>query len=1155
LLLLYIPPTHAQALTVGKPNALQCDSLSTPLGDDTKKPLFSWKLQDGRFGAKQTAYRILVASNPDLLKTSPLHANKNKDAVWDSGRVESDRSTGILYGGQALTAETRYYWRVQVWDKDGKSYPLSDISWWETGLLDSDNWLGKWISYEDFELRNLRQAEAIWVTNGALQKYEGRTDSRHDFRVALDVAKEVRSGVLYVTGEDTVAAWINGNQILDAEPLPPWGRTPWRTYKRREITAQLHVGRNVLAVEITRHAARQQSHTPMSATLCLEMTTGGHAVVKTGAPGWKTQLNAQGEWYTTGYAKWYSTGYDDAGWAEPVAYTPERDPFGAPDKIGSPLPTGPVVALRRTFRVVKPVVSARLYATALGAYKFSINGKPVGDQVLSPGWTDYRRRVAYQVFDVSSLVQAGPNAMGAYLASGWYSTPLEWIGQGNNYGTSPNALKAQLRIQHTDGSVEWVATDESWKADDSPIVFAEIYDGETYDARRLQPGWDTDSFPDANWHPVAVTHPQEPDIVWQSFQPIRATDVLTAKSVTSPTPGVLIYDFGQNLAGVARIRVQGRTGTDIRLRFAEALHPDGTLYVDNLRNAKATDHYILAGNGLEEYQASFTYHGFRYVEVSGLPDNLGLNAVKAVVLHTDAPLTAQLKTGNPMVDQLWSNILWGQRSNFVGVPTDCPQRDERLGWAGDAQVFWRTASFNFDLTAFSRKYAADLRGTQVETAMYGIYAPGTGKPNPGFAPGWSEAGVIVPWASWIQSGDTKIVQENWTSMEAYLAAIQAANPSYLWKNNAGIDFGDWLAPEGTTSQDLIATAYWAYDAKLMEQMAHAIGRNDEDKYAKLFENIKAAFVRAYVSQDGSVGAARSSPESDTSTSRPRDRVETQTGYVLALHMNLVPESLRPLAAKKLVDRIAGNGWSLATGFLGTPYLLGVLADSGHADVAYRLLMNTELPSWVYMVEHGATTMWERWDSDQELGSPDMNSFNHYAYGAVGEWLYRYSAGIDTTPADPGFHTIVLHPNFDGRLGSVDFSYESAYGTIHSAWTVRTNNVVWNMTIPPNARGRMSLSSEDVQAYRLNGEPLSQNRQVSVITSNDGHSEYELPAGSYTFTFLTSRIIKSRRTSESRGRHLPTLWSYANRDLWSVPVYSFLREVHAFPRPSWIAGPV
>ncbi len=873
---------------------------------------------------------------------------------------------------------------------------------------------------------------------------------------------------------------------------------PWKTYSVRDVSNNMHAGQNVLAVEVVRYFSnegrgpRNVSQTPMSAVLYVEAKDGTVETFKSDSRGWRAALNAGGNWQ--------APEFDDASWKEAIPYVPPTSNFETAE-LGNPWPTGAVKSLRRTFEAGKPVASARIYATALGAYKLSINGRTVGDEILAPGWTDFRQRVAYQAYDVTAEVRPGKNAVGALLAPGWYSTPLQWFRQGYNYGETPPALRAQLRIEYKDGSVDWILTDEKWKADISPILSAEIYDGETHDARKTQANWDTATFDDSRWKSAEVVQPKEIQIVWQYFQPIRAERTLDAKKVTNPAPGVYIFDFEQNLSGVAHLRANGSAGTDVKLRFAEVLNPDGSLYVDNLRTAKATDHFILAGKGTEEFQPSFTFHGFRYVEVSGLKAEPKLNDVKAVVFHTDAPFTAKLKTSSAMLNQLWSNILWGQRSNFVGVPTDCPQRDERLGWTADAQVFWRTATYNMDLTTFSRKFGADLRGTQVGTDMYGIFAPGTGSPNPGYGTGWSDAGVIIPWTSWIQTGDKKVIEENWAGMEKYLAAIQSANPDYLWRKNYGIPFADWLAPEGVTPVDLIATAYWAYDVTLMSQMAHALGKTaDEQKYSELFEKIKAAFNQAYVRPDGFVGGVPPPPvfASGTATKLSDKPVETQTGYVLALHMNLLPESLRNVAAKRLVDRLEANHWRLGTGFLGTPYLLGALTDTGHADVAYRLLLSTEYPSWGYLVEHGATTMWERWNGDQMRDDPSMNSYNHYAYGAVADWIYRYAAGIDTIPTDPGFHVIGLHPNFDKRLGSLDFSYESSYGTIHSAWSISGNKATWILTIPPNATGQLAPGREEAQSFRLDGQPLSQSGKVRALSNDSNNLKYELPAGSYQF---------------------------------------------------------
>lgn len=1087
--LLLVKNSASATVEVKNPTDLRTDSLIQPLGIDSPRPTLSWRLQDVTPGAKQTAYEIFVYSKPST-------AIETKPDVWDSGRVASSTSTGVAYGGPELQPEKRYFWRVQVWDKDGKPYPISAITWWETGLLSQSNWQGKWIGYEAPELHSIRESGAMWITNSASQPSEPN-DTQHDFRFTFSLDRPVRSAALYATGADTTAAWINGRQVLQLQPLVPWQQMPWGTYTRVDVTTSVHTGANLLAIGVTRFlTARQKqvsTRTPMSACLFIAFTDSSTKLFTSSVRGWKAALNAPDGW-------WHED-FPDASWEAAEPYTPPPGGFdGGP---GRPWPTGPVAALRRNFREDKAVVSARLYATALGVYKLRINGEPVGDQVLAPGWTDYRQQVLYQVYDVTKQIKQGDNAVAAYLAPGWYSTPLKWFRQGNNYGNTQPALRAQLLLEYADGSVDWIATDENWKADLSPILQAELYDGETLDARKVQDGWDTANFSDADWHPIMLVNPNEPRIVAQYFPPIRAERMMLAKAITNPTPGVYIFDFGQNMSALPRLRVHGVRGDDIKLRFAEVLNSDGTLYVDNLRTAKSTDHFILAGSKAnEEFQPEFTFHGFRYAEISGLRDKPSRETLKALVLHTDATFTTRFNTGNNMVNQLWSNILWGQRSNFVGVPTDCPQRDERLGWSADAQVFWRTATYNMDLSTFSRKYAADLRGTQAGTALYGIFAPGVDAPNPYHGAAWSDAGVIVPWTDWIQTGDRRIIDENWDGMEKYIAEIANKNPNHLWQNDFGAPFGDWLTPTITTPEDLLATAYWAYDVSLMKEMAQATGRTtDAERYEKLFGEIKAAFQKAYIRTDGFVGTVDRFPSFPPPTVRPdeeskdKDRViETQTGYVLALYMNLVPDDLRPAATRKLVELIKKNHWRLGTGFLGTPYLLEVLADGGYSDLAYRLLLNREYPSWGYVIDHGGTTTWERWNGDQMLNDPSMNSYNHYAYGAVGEWLYRYAAGVDTVSTDPGFHTIYLHPNFDARLGSLSFDYESPYGAIHSEWKVVGNQATWKVTVPPNATGLLSARATNATSISFKGVPL----EGSGLHA-DTSARYELPAGSYTFT--------------------------------------------------------
>jgi len=1084
-------PLPAQKAPVpAGPVVLRVDNLKTPLGIDDSAPKFSWQLRDPERGARQTAYQVLVASRPDLLRTG-------KPDVWDSGRIDSNQSLNVAYGGPTLRPSTRYFWSVRVWGAGGKSYAVSPATWWETGLMTEDDWPAAWIGYETSEEDAVRHAPAEWIASPDARTLaaEKGTEQRFAYRTTVTLFDRVQRATLYATAQDTVSAWVNGKQVLTASPLPGWKQFPWKKFARADVTAQLAEGDNSIAIQSVHYVANPngmatEDAPPMIATLVVQYTDGTWATFVS-SPHWRTAIHAP--------HGWQAKSFDDSGWkrsadwrqmAAATSQTPS-DPW-IPDSVKQ---------LRHTFAVSGDIKSARLYATAFGAYEMFLNGHRVSDDILAPGWTDYRERVVYQTYDVTSLLKTGKNAIGALLAPGWYETPLEWFQQPNDYGVTPPALRAELRIEHSDGTVEWVSTGSGWHANTSYILHAENYDGETQDARRMQPGWTTAAFNATSWKNAIVIDPARVPIVAQNFASIRVERTVAAKSVTEPRPGVYVFDFGQNLAGVEHLRVQGPAGTNVRLRFAEILNPDGTIYTANLRTAKATDHFILSGRGIEEFTPQFTFHGYRYAELTGLPTAPGKDAVTAIVIHTDAPFTTQFSTGSSMINKLWSNILWGQRSNFVGVPTDCPQRDERLGWMADAQVFWRAASYNMDLAAFSRKFAADMRGSLGDTPYYGIYSPGTSQEHSGSGAGWSDAGIIIPWTSWLQTGDTSIIRQNWATMEKYISAIDAANPDGLWKNDAGTAFGDWLSPEGKTDYTLIATAYWAYDATLMQEMAHALGRTaDEEKYQQMFQKIRAAFEKRFVRGDGFVLGADNAPSGFGQIDNPDAKSrggDTQTGYVLALHMNLVPQELRAAAAQKLVNKIEANHDLLGTGFLGTPYLLEELTKSGHADLAYHLLLNTSYPSWGYLVEHGATTMWERWNGDQMLGDPSMNSFNHYAYGAVADWMYRYAAGIDTSPLDSGFHAVVLHPVFDVRIGKVAFSYRSSYGTIRSSWSVQGKTAQWDVTLPANTSGWLSLTPAQAEQYKLDGVPMNQSKLTTELTPS-GKTRFELPAGTYHF---------------------------------------------------------
>ena len=1089
----------------GPPVHLQVDNLEHPLGIDDATPRFSWQLSDSAQGARQSAYRVLVATRPESL-------SDGKTDVWDSGKVESGQSLNVKYAGPSVKPSTRYFWRVEVWGAKGDEYPASAVEWWETGLLNEGAWRGEWIGWETPEEAAVRKARAEWIANPDVVPGKGRKNSEqiYAYRTSFNIERPVEKAILFATGEDTVWAWVNGEQVITADPYPAYHQMPWQKFVRSDLTKQVAQGRNTIAIKSVHYIGKygekkRKDAPPMIVTLLLFYKDGTTATeVSDGR--WKTAVlgptkrdlsmgppesHPIEEGPAAGApAGWQTKEFDDSRWKNAVVWVQKKGPEETP--VLNPWIPDSVKELRKTFDAGQGIRSARLYATALGTYEMFLNGKRISEDWMAPGWTDYRERVFYQTYDVTDLVKKGGNVMGALLAPGWYSTPLQWLQQPNNYGETPPSLRAQLRIELEDGSVEWVATDASWKADSSYILHSELYDGETQDLRRPEPETAQDA---ARGEQVEIVHPKEMVVEAQNFPAIRVEKTMPALKMTEPNPGVFIYDFGQNMAGVEKLSISGPAGTNVQVRVGEVLNPDGTLYTENLRTAKATDHFILAGKGTEELVPQFTFHGFRYLEITGLRRAPKTNDVSALALHTDFPFTAELKTGNAMINKLWSNILWGQRSNFVGLPTDCPQRDERLGWSADAQVFWRAASYNADLAAFTRKFAGDERGTQVGTPYYGIIAPGTAKAAPGTAAAWSDAGVIIPWTSWLQTGDTSVIEENWQAMRKYVDAIDARNPNGIWHRDAGIPFGDWLSLEGPTQEDLVATAYWAYDVNMMRQMAHATGSTEEEqRYTKLEDKIRSAFQKKYVKAGAYIKGADYGPTpfQDVAGNNLRAKGgDTQTSYVLALHMNLIPEEMRAGAAERLVKKIEENNGLLGTGFVGTPYLLQELTKTGHAKLAYDLLLSTGMPSWGYQIEHGATTTWERWNSNMKMDDPQMNSYNHYAYGAVADWMYRFAAGVDATPLDAGFHTVVLHPVFDARLSPLEFKYRSSYGEIDSSWTVRGNTAEWHVTLPANTTGRLEVKAADAAQYELEGVALTESPLAKKVVGG-----FELQPGRY-----------------------------------------------------------
>jgi len=788
---------------------------------------------------------------------------------------------------------------------------------------------------------------------------------------------------------------------------------------------------------------------------------------------------------TTGWhASWITLSRTRAG-ATPPSGT------GPVDPVARGLTPAPY--LRRVFTLDQPVTSARLYVTALGLYEARLNGRRVGDGFLTPGWTDYTQRIAYQTYDVTGLLTMGENVLGAIIADGWYAGFYGFDPKraGAHYGTAPELL-AQLVLRLADGSEERIVTNGQWQCSTGAIRHADLLMGERHDLAFEPAGWDAPGFdvtrPGAgNWRPARVRDRDETPLVADPGPPVRVTEEIAPLSIATDDYGRHIADFGQNLTGWLRISVDGPPGTHIRTRHGEVLAADGSLYTDNLRTARAVDEFVTAG-GPAVLEPRFTLHGFRYAEITGYPGDIGQADITARVVHSDTPATGTFESSEPWLDQLFRMIDWGQRGNFISVPTDCPQRDERLGWLGDAQVFARTACYNRDVAAFFAKWLDDVADAQLPSGAFTDIAPVLSLRGAG-APAWGDAGVIVPWTVWKMYGDTAILERHFGAMTRWMDFLERANPDYLRSSELGNSYNDWLTPGAdNTPPELLATAYWAHDAALMAEIADATGRAGEAAgYRALIGKLRSSFINAFVGADGQVTSG------------------TQTAYVLALHMNLVPDDLRAAAADHLVGAIRSADWHLTTGFAGVGYLLPVLSSTGHSAAAYRLLKQDTMPSWRYMTGHGATTIWERWDgwtAERGFASPEMNSFNHYSLGSVGEWLYRFLLGIDQEPGTAGFGQLLLRPHPGGSLTWARGSYQSIRGQIRAGWQRNGGRFTYRAELPPNVTATVRIPSRHAAEVRdaagrrpmtMAAFPGAPGVQEAVFVVGSGAHEFSGPA--------------------------------------------------------------
>ncbi len=1054
LLCILVSPAFAADETL-RPANLRVEYRAAPQGINEERPRFTWQLLCGRRGCAQTAWQLQVADTPENIETT--------NVFWDSGKVQDGTPVLRPYDGPPLRPRMRYWWRVRVWDEDDVMSEWSPTAHFSTGLPEDDGWRAQWIGHDVEDAADIEAADAAppekahWIWHPDAPSRETALFRRV---VALPDDALIVNAPLMVTADDSVRVWINGRRVGVGQPE----MRNWRTVNYHLVAALLRPGRNILALEAT----GKRGVAGVMATLRISLRDGTVLDVVTDNT-WKTSPALADD-------SWRHPDYDDTNWTHATAHAA----FGEAPWNESRLETArfkPVAHLRHTFTPRNDIRRATLYATALGIYEMRLNGERVGDYYFAPGWTDYRERVYYHSYDVTDLLRPGAeNALGALLAHGWYAGHLSLHGP-EIYGTRPR-LMAQLEIEYADGQRETVLTDGSWRAAHGAIRGADFQMGETRDFHRAVTGWDQPGYDDDAWTPASTT---PPEIVPRRVQahpgpPVKHCETIAARSVSEPRPGVYVYDFGQNMVGWTRITLAGHPGQRIRIRHAEMLEEDGMLYTDALRRATATNVYHLAEAEEITLEPAFTFHGFRYVELRGVDAPPPLESVAGIVLRSEAPITTAFACSEPLLNQLVSNIEWGLKGNYLEIPTDCPQRDERLGWTGDAQFFMPTALYMADVGAFFTKWFVDLiQDSQAEDGSFAHVAPDIGLG--GGATAWGDAAILCPWLFYQYYGDTRIIERHFDNMVRGMEFLASKSDNYT---SSSIGFGDWLNLGGGAKNEVIFTAYYAHLAGLMANMAAVIGRSDQAKeYADLRDNIRDAFVAMFIDEDG------------------RILESSQTGYALAFAFELIPQHLREEAAQRFVEEIERFDGHLATGFIGTPRLLPALTQAGRDDIAWGLLMNTSYPSWLYQVTLGATTTWERWNGwtpEEGFGDPNMNSFNHYAFGAVGEWIFNRVVGI--FPGEPGFKTVRIAPTPGGGLSWARMTYQSIRGPISAAWRIEDNVFHLDVTVPPGVKAIVQLPTSDPASVNESGNTLDDAGITLLDTANN--LLCEIASGTYAF---------------------------------------------------------
>ncbi|HUB27320.1 MAG TPA: family 78 glycoside hydrolase catalytic domain [Tepidisphaeraceae bacterium] len=1054
LLMLMLSLCSCGLVAPGKPVAsagptaagLKCEYLVDPAGIDVITPRLSWIMDSSEQGQRQTAYEVLVASSPDLL------ASDHGD-MWDSGIVESDQSINVEFAGAALTSGEGCFWKVRLWDKDHQPTAWSAPATWSMGLLNADDWKSRWIELtpsiadEDFTVANLDGTPWIWGGEG-----NGAPAETLRFRREISLpSTPMKSAGIVLYGDDSFTLFVNGRKASHVEQSD----RPTAV----DLMQFLTPGANLIAIEVHNKGAKSEN-SGLAAKIAVSFNDGQTAVV-TADTTWKYSTDKKTQ-------DWNQLSFDDSGWAsarlngQVLASDQHRQWLWHPA-------SSPANYLRREFTADAPIRRATAYVSGLGWFELHINGSKVGDHVLDPVVSDYTKRAYYATFDVTPLVKQGVNAVGVVLGLGRYSAMR---------------VRLQIDVEYADGgSALWV-TDPSWKAtDNGPIVMQSEYDGETYDFAREMPGWDEPGFDDSAWTAASVSRMPDLTMSAQMVEPIRVTGVLHPIAMMEPRPNVYVFDMGQNMVGWCQVRVSGPAGTDVRLRHAETRQPDGMIYTANLRTAKATDQYLLNGGGEKLCQPHFTYHGFRFVEVTGYPGVPTLDDLEGHVVNDDLDTSAVFECSNELLNQIHHNIYWGVRGNYNGVPTDCPQRNERLGWLGDRGEECAGEAYLFDIAALYQKWVRDMRDSQTSAGSIADTAPPGTMHNDGVV--WPSTYPLAVDMLLHQYGNIRCVAEQYDGMKLWIEYMNRFQVDGIMPRNT---YGDWCvppeSPELVHSRDplrqtdgkLLSTAYFYHDLELMAAAAKLLGKDaDAVQFASEAETIRQAFNRRFLNvKTGQYGNG------------------SQTGSVLPLAFGMVPEPSRQHVFNALVQKIQEqNKDHLGTGLVGAQWLMRVLSDNGRPDLAYAIATQSDYPSWGYMVSKGATTIWELWNGD--TADPSMNSGNHVMLiGDLNIWLHEYVLGIAPDPTSPGWKHVLIRPRLTAQLDWARGHYDSPYGRIACDWSRHDSAFLLNVTIPPNSTATVYVPVGDASSVIAPPD-------TRLVRIGNGQAVYEVPSGSYSFS--------------------------------------------------------